>query len=344
MSMNLKIFLIIVLVSVCITFAGCGLVTVTEFDAEETNKLKAQLDEKDEQIKKLKNEAQKNTKSINQFKYSFKEKEKTLAQAERRTQNVSDKEGINNMSAHDELLPPMAKPGECYARVFSPPTYKTITERILKSEPSEKVEIIPATYEWVEKRVKTKEKSKQIEEVPAKYEWVEEQVLVRKAHTEWKKGHGLVEKLDDVTGEIICLIEVPALYKTVKKKVLVEPATVKEIVIPAEYTSVNVRKLVSPSQTKRITIPAEYQTVTRTVKASEGKLEWKRVICETNLKSDVIFKIQNALLAAGHDPGPIDGVLGPRTHVAIKSYQGAKNLATGGLTYETIQSLGVELY
>ncbi len=358
MSMNLKAVLMTILAGACIFLVGCGLVTVTEFDAEETNKLRAQLDKKaketnrlrvqldkkNDQIEKLKNETQKRAKSIDEITYSLKEKEEALVEAKRHTKKISDTGDIKPISAYDEQLTPMAKPGECYARVFSPPTYKTVSENILKSEPFEKIEIIPAKYEWVEKRIITTEESKLLEVVPAKYEWIEEQVLVREAHTEWKKGHGLVEKIDDVTGDIICLVEIPAQYKTVKKKILVEPATVTEVVIPAEYTTIKVRTLVSPPQTSSILVPAEYQAVTRTIKASEGKMEWKRVLCETNLNSDVVFKIQQALSTAGHDPGQIDGAFGPRTHDAIKSYQEEQELATGGLTYETIRSLGIELY
>jgi len=72
----------------------------------------------------------------------------------------------------------------------------------------------------------------------------EEQVLIKEAHTVWKKGRGLIEKVDDTTGEIMCLVEVPAQYKTVRKRVLVNPATVKEVTIPAEYKTVKVKKLV----------------------------------------------------------------------------------------------------
>ena len=70
-------------------------------------------------------------------------------------------------------------------------------------------------------------------------------------------------------------------------------------------------------------------------------MEWQRVLCETNVTPEIISRIQNALANSGFDPGPIDGVLGRRTHGAIKAYQRDKGLATGGLTYETIKSLGI---
>ena len=240
-----------------------------------------------------------------------------------------------------ELLPTNAKPGECYARVFVPPRFQTTTVRVLTREASERVETVPAKYEEVEEKVLIRQASKRLEEVPAEYGWAEEKVVVEEAHSVWTKGRGLIEKVDNTTGEIMCLVEVPASYKTVKKQVVVKPASVREIEIPAEYQTVRVTKMVSPPQEKRIPIPAEYETVSRTDKVSEGYMEWKRVLCETNLTHDMVSKIQDALIKAGHDPGPVDGMFGPQTQSAIKSYQKSKGFAEGDLTYETIESLGI---
>lgn len=52
---------------------------------------------------------------------------------------------------------------------------------------------------------------------------------------------------------------------------------------------------------------------------------------------------QEALKNKGHDPGPIDGVVGPRTREAIKQFQSASGLKeTGRLDTETAQKLGVD--
>lgn len=51
---------------------------------------------------------------------------------------------------------------------------------------------------------------------------------------------------------------------------------------------------------------------------------------------------QGALQRAGFNPGPIDGVVGPRTAGAIRAYQRAQRLnETGTLTPETLGRLGV---
>ena len=70
------------------------------------------------------------------------------------------------------LLPPNAKAGECYARVFVPPTYKNETAQVITREASERVEIIPARYEKVTEQVLVREAAKKMEVVPATYESV----------------------------------------------------------------------------------------------------------------------------------------------------------------------------
>lgn len=293
------------------------------------------------------------------------------------------------LSAGLTLLPPGAKPGECYTRVYVPPTYETTTEQVMKRAASEKVEIIPAKFETVEERVLIKEESEKIEVIPAtfkeveervmvkpeteeltvipaEYEDVKEQVLVQPAYVTWKKGRGPIEKVDETTGEIMCLVEVPAEYKTVIKRVVKKPAqiatvkkpaeyrTVKKVVVdqpastravkvPAEYATIKVQKLVEPARETRVAIPEEYETVTKTVKKTEGHLAWRQILCETNVTPEVVKKIQDALKEAGVYKGPSDGNLGPQTITGITNFQKAKGLPSGQLTMETLRALNVQL-
>ncbi len=112
------------------------------------------------------------------------------------------------------------------------------------SEASSKVAVSEAKYRMVEKRVMVKDASFRMEGVPAVYKWEEEQVVDKLAHTIWKKGAGPIQRIDESTGEIMCLVEVPETYKTIRRKVLATPATTRRIEIPAEYKIVNVRELV----------------------------------------------------------------------------------------------------
>ncbi len=293
------------------------------------------------------------------------------------------------LEAGAEMLPPRAKPGECYARVFVPPTYRTETDAVLKREAATRLEVVPAEYGWEEQRVVVKEAGKRVEVVPARYEWKEERVLVkeassrvetvpavydtvteqvleRPAHTVWKKGTGPLQRVDHATGEIMCLVEVPATYKTVTKRVLKTPATTRKIEIPAEYKSVRrqvlvsppttreieipaehatvrVKKVVRPETTRTVEIPAEYQNVTKTIQVTDGRMEWRPVLCQTNATEATVQKIQSALARAGFAPGPIDGVLGEQTLSAVRDFQRRKGISEGYLTMETLEALGVNL-
>lgn len=87
-----------------------------------------------------------------------------------------------------------------------------------------------------------------------------------------------------------------------------------KIDISAKYKTVKVRKRVTPPKEKRITISEEYQTITKTKQVTDGRMEWSRVLCETNISSEVITRIQKAFQNAGHGPKYIDGVIGWRTN------------------------------
>jgi peptidoglycan hydrolase-like protein with peptidoglycan-binding domain len=52
---------------------------------------------------------------------------------------------------------------------------------------------------------------------------------------------------------------------------------------------------------------------------------------------------QQALKDKGHDPGDVDGRMGPRTQAALRDFQKAQGLqASGRLNSKTMQALGVE--
>ena len=242
--------------------------------------------------------------------------------------------------ASGNLFPP-AKPGECYTRVFVPATYEQVSEQVLHKAATSTVKTMPAEYEWVEESVMVEPASHRLETVPAKYEWQEERVLVREAHNEWKRGRGPIERVDSTTGEIMCLVEVPAQYKVVRRQVEVSPATTRSIEVPARYETVKVQRLITDAREVRSEVPAEYQTLTRWVKTTDGHMEWREIVCETNMGGDLVKRLQTALRDEGHDPGPIDGIIGAKTTAAMRTYQKSKNLAVGGVTMETLNSLGL---
>jgi peptidoglycan hydrolase-like protein with peptidoglycan-binding domain len=57
---------------------------------------------------------------------------------------------------------------------------------------------------------------------------------------------------------------------------------------------------------------------------------------------DQVRSAQQALQSHGVNPGPIDGVMGPRTEQAVRDYQRRQNLPeTGRLDPPTLEKLGV---
>jgi hypothetical protein len=246
-----------------------------------------------------------------------------------------------------------------------PAKYRWVEKKVLVREPSEKIVTVPATYKTVTEKVLVSEPSKRVVTIPPVYKTVTEKILVRPAHTEWKRGRGPVEKLDGKTGEILCLVKVPPVYKTITKKVLVTPAQTKEIPIPARYKTitkkvvatpattktvtipalyktVKVKELVEPAKIKRIPVPPVYKTVSKKVKIADSIIKWVPVVCKTCMSASLVTNVQSALKEKGFNPGPIDGIMGPRTRAALRKFQKANHLAIGGgLTKETLRALGL---
>ncbi|MFK8051688.1 MAG: peptidoglycan-binding protein [Woeseiaceae bacterium] len=255
-----------------------------------------------------------------------------------------------------------------------PARYESGSERVLVKQASTRLEIVPAVYENVTERVMVRPETTELVEVPARYETKTERVLDKAAHTVWKKGPAagqagnVLSQATNNTGEIMCLVEVPASYKTVSKTVLVSPArteskttpavydtitrrvvktpaTTREVTIPAEYDTVKVTRIAAPASEKRIAIPATYDTVTRSVKVTDEVMEWNQVMCEVNMTQSNVAALQRALEKAGYYKGGVDGIIGPQTLSAARSYAVAKNLPAGSnyISMEVIRSLGLSI-
>lgn len=62
-----------------------------------------------------------------------------------------------------------------------------------------------------------------------------------------------------------------------------------------------------------------------------------------NTNQDTVRQVQQGLKDKGHDPGPIDGVMGPQTQSALREFQQSQGMnASGTLDQDTMGALGVE--
>ena len=293
--------------------------------------------------------------------------------------------------------PPSAKPGECYVNIHHKPVTESVNQQILKKAASSKIDVIPAQYMDGEETILVKPATTKLEVIPATYETVDERVLVRPAgkklvpvdavyedqseqvlvsgpSTYWKRStvaeaarSGAKDQVAGDDGYVMCLIEKPAVYKTVTKRVMIKgpstteqdtpaeyttvkktllktPATTREVAVPAEYAKVKTTKLVSPASEKVTDIPAEYDTVSSTKVVSNGSWEWRRILCATNSTTEKIQEIETALATSGNNPGNVDGVVDSNTLNALQAYQQSKGLPVDTGRYiniDTVKSLGV---
>jgi len=201
-----------------------------------------------------------------------------------------------NSAIDGDDLPP-ARPGQCFTKAFFPAKYTTTTERVLVSEPSEKVEVIPAKYAWSTEKIKVSDGTERVVTTPAVYKTVYEKVLAKPAERTWRTGlSASAPKASDaciqsasaagmnVDGAMpgTCFYEhyKPEKYVTTTQKVLASEASEKVIAVPAKYRTVTKRILVSEGTERLVTVPAQYKTVREKVEVAPARTEWKKTKCE----------------------------------------------------------------
>ena len=321
-----------------------------------------------------------------------------------------------------------ADAGECFREYYTPAKFEQKEKQVKIKDESEIITIKDAEFEAGEEIVTVKDSYKVKKLIPAVYETVEEKVELEPAKAVWKKGAGPVERIDNSTGEIMCLVNIPAKYETFSKKVLKNKAEIEETEMPAETKVVKIQKLVTDATQEKSTVDAEYtslvtrekvsdasfswrnateegsgtytglqiclkefpainkivkkqvldkeasveeekiaaelkaiktlkvateaevkretsdpvmKTVEKRFKTTSEKLEWRRVLCKTNMTKDINMKIQRALKDAGYYNGTVDGNIGRGTMNSVNKYQQDKDLPRGGLTIKVLEELGI---
>jgi hypothetical protein len=285
-------------------------------------------------------------------------------------------------------LPQAANSGSCFAKVWNEPKYTTVPQRRLVQAAGERTEVLPARYEKAHETVIVTPASKKYRTIPAQYETVTEQMLVRPAYVRtdtipatydiieekvlvkpayktWKPGKMTNIQRVDESGQILCLVDVPAEYKTVTRR---EPRTqeqTKNIQVPAEYATVQKTVVKTPERVEEIDVPAvtevrtydklveapkqvkvpveaKYENVPTQQLAEKGCYAWRQILCDSNMTQDTITKLQRALGKKGYYQGQPTGKFDDTTLAAVNSYEKANNLPIDGyLNIETADSLGI---
>lgn len=233
--------------------------------------------------------------------------------------------------------------GDVMCLVEVPAVYKTLSKSVLKSAASTRTVEEPARYETIRVRKLVAQASEKRVVIPAKYKEITKRILDTDGMHTWHNSSENGTHHGKHTGNKICLQESPARMASVDRQVVKTAASVNRVEIPAKYETKKVRRLVSEAREVRTPIAAQTSSVTKRIKVSDARMEWRPVLCEINMTDGMIQKVQRALSSSGYAPGPLDGVLGTQTMNAVERFQRARGLATGGLTYDTLEKLGVDI-
>lgn len=222
------------------------------------------------------------------------------------------------------MLPP-ARPGECFALVRVPAQYRERLQVSQRAPASESLIASPRRYAVGSETYVQREAYEQTELEPAGsrggYELLSEQVLEQPARLVWRRGSGPVQRIDQATGDIYCLVEEPAVYRTVSRPVQKSPSGLRRVVVPEQLGSRPAARLIDPGSVERVSVPAQLESRWERELVTPERYEWRSVLCPTNMTPEVIARVQQSLRAEGYDPGPVDGVLGARTQRALAQYQ-----------------------
>jgi hypothetical protein len=286
-----------------------------------------------------------------------------------------------------------------------PPQYRMVEKDVLVKPERVERRVIPAVVTTRMETEVVKEAYFREEVIPARYEVRVEQVMVSPARQEWVKTEGepldaplvtpgdhrpvryredgylawpgkepqRVETdqegrryLEDGNPPLVwCLKDIPAEYRSEKRKVMVEPERVRrvevpavtrqvkrqvverperveEYTVPAVYERRQVKEVVAEEQVKTYTVPPVYKNVEKTRITGRAEGVWRQVLCDRNASPKLIMKVQKALAAKGYNPGAPDGNLGPQTVAAMQKFQADNDLPQGQVSIEAVQALGID--
>jgi hypothetical protein len=246
-------------------------------------------------------------------------------------------------SANDVVpadYPPNALPGKCYARCMVPDQYEIKEEQVFESPEITPLDRSTAQFETVNDTIILKEAYMKTVTIPAQYETVVEDKLISPATQQWVKAPADKNCLspDPKDCEVWYLKEVPAVYQKVSRKIEKAPATIGEVEVPAEIMLFPRKQLVGAGTVDKTT---GLRTIKKKVLVKKGFLEWKEVLCESQITPTKIVAIQEALRGEGYEAGSDSNILSSKTRQALLKFQQDKALPAGNLNIETLKALGI---
>lgn len=237
-------------------------------------------------------------------------------------------------------------------------------QQVVTREGVKTYRVEPATFKEVTEQVQIKPETRRSVVVPAVYEAREAMLTVEAAKTVLEPCQAAGTRYGNNGAMAFCATEVPAREEKVMVNVLVEPETTRVITEPAVYETVTrwvidqparvveittepqlaslpVVETVNPEKVEQRTEPAVTRTMNITKYEGEPQIVLRQAVCDSDLHPGLISRLQAALSSRGYSLGNIDSKLGQRTIAALSDYQADNGLAIGAVTYESLEALGV---
>jgi ribonuclease D len=227
----------------------------------------------------------------------------------------------------------------------------------------EQPQFVPVT-----ESVKVQEEFVRLHVKPAVYETREEDVLIESARVGLRTCAAAGAGLNKAAGPqptAQCAYEIPARYQKVAIRQLITPETVQEEVVPAVFKTITRMALAEPAKVVPVEIPVQtvqmpfasvdtppsatpeqVQATTRDLQVTEyekklPQLGWSRVVCQSELTPALVHALQKGLQREGWMPGALDGKLGARTLQAVKDFQKQKGIESSHIAYQALEWLEV---
>lgn len=264
--------------------------------------------------------------------------------------------------------------------VSIPPTYKQVEEEVVVEPATEKTIVIPAKYRTITEEIVVRPPGVDLTAEQLGYRtvtrrvsggertlWVKPEdvregdrvianrddgfrLVVRKGGTRLVKQRVLVgeepltkrkiTRRELVEPERTRVVAVPAKTKNVARWVIDQPGTVKRVPTEAVFQEVERRVLVTPGSQQVIELDPVFETVDREELIEGPKAVWAEILCK-DANPQTVRSLQSELFKRGYYTGPINGRQSPSLDAAVNDYQLDQGLATGGITFETLQALGI---
>jgi hypothetical protein len=252
-------------------------------------------------------------------------------------------------------LPKNPEAGKCYKRclkydstVVNPDPYAVIPpfgwEEVLlqNTEAQQRFEIEAPRFDTVLIKIPV-DKVTRMAHLPDEYGLNTERVKLLDASMKWRLQKNIDRYVRNHSSNCValCLYEVPAEYRTVKK--LIVKATSHQ----QRYDDVDTvifKQVIETKPLKKtvIDIPPQCEKVFKKLNPHAEYSEWKVFIKGDNESwGNIVSAIQRVLTTRGYDVGEIDNIMGAKTKAACIRFQKDNHLPVGNLNIETLRALGL---